>query len=225
MSWWWLTPAARTARLRSRAEFLGYTAQVRFALEETTHPWVMWLDADERLTPEARKEVEDFLAGSHTAEYTGISFPRKTRFLGRWVTHGGWYPKRKLRFFHRDRGKVAGEDPSARFEPTAFVRAGAGDILHYSYPRGMADMLDRQNDFTGRAARERFRKGRRMSWMKLVLEPPFEILKKYILQLGFLDGMAGLAIAGGTAYYKFVREIKLWELQVGLKDIDSAEED
>ena len=199
-------------------EFLGYTAQTRFALAETSHPWVIWLDADERLTPEARTEIEGFLAGSRAEEYAGIRFPRKTRFLGRWVTHSGWYPKRKLRFFHRDRGELTGEEPSVRFEPSGSVREGTGDILHYSYPGGMADMLDRQNAFTGRAARARYRKGRRMSWMKLLLEPPFEILKKYFLQLGFLDGVAGLAIAGGTAYYKFVREIKLWELQTGLTD-------
>lgn len=202
-------------------EFESYAAQTRYALGQTRHPWVVKLDADERLTAEAREEIREFLAGYEHEDHSGIAFPRKTRFLGRWVTHSGWYPKRKLRFFHRDRGQFTGEDPSCRFEPSGEVVEADGDILHYSYPGGMADMLDRQNDFTTRAARERYGKGRRMSWLKLLLEPPFELFKKYVLRLGFLDGMAGLAIAGGTAYYKFVREIKLWELQVGLRESDS----
>lgn len=199
-------------------DFLGYTAQTRFALEQTSHPWVMWLDADERLTPEARGEIEEFLDDPASEGHVGLAFPRRTRFLGRWVTHSGWYPKRKLRFFRRDRGELVGAEPAPAFEPEGEVVEARGDILHYSYPGGMADMLDRQNNFTTRAARERYEEGRRMSWMKLVLEPPFELLKKYFLRFGFLDGMAGLAIAGGTAYYKFVREIKLWEFQQGLRE-------
>ena len=193
-------------------KFHGYSDQIRYAASQTTHPWVVWLDADERLTPEAHGEIERFLQSPKAETYSGIEFPRRTWFLGRWVTHSGWYPKRKLRFFHRDRGQITGEDPSSRFEPNGDVVQADGDILHYSYPGGMADMVERSNRFTTRAAEDRFQQGRKVSWMKLLLEPPFEFCKKYLLQLGFLDGMAGLVISVGTAYYKFVREVKLWEL-------------
>ena len=193
-------------------EFLGHARQTAFAAEQTTMPWVMWLDADERLTQQALDEIREFLSGEDADECAGMSFPRKTFFMDRWITHSGWYPKHKLRLFHRDRTEMGGEGPVPEVIAHGEVRQAEGDILHLTYPRGIVDMMDTSNDFTTRAARVRREGGRRMSWCKLLLEPPFEFLKKFLLQLGFLDGFPGLVISAGSAYYKFIREAKMWEL-------------
>jgi hypothetical protein len=75
------------------------------------------------------------------------------------------------------------------------------------------EMVQRSARFADLMARERFEQGRGFSLLNLLFKPSFELLKKYVLQLGMLDGMPGLFIAVGSAYYRFVREAVLYELQ------------
>jgi len=203
-----------TDRIITR-NFHGYVDQARFAARQTTMPWVMWLDADERLSQEALDEIYGFFCGPDCERYAGMAFPRKTYFMDRWITHSGWYPQRKLRLFHRDRCELGGREPSSEVVPHGKVKRARGDILHLSYQGGIRDMVAATNNYTSRAANERFEEGRSFRLCKLLLEPPYEFLRKYLLQRGFLDGLPGLVIAAGSAYYRFVREAKLWELEHG----------
>lgn len=193
-------------------EFAGYVAQMRYAAELTTCPWVMWLDADERLTPEAFAQVRREFERSGGPSHKGYAFPRKTFFMGRWIKHSGWYPQHKVRLFHRDFGSVGGEEPHSTVEMRAPTKNLDGHILHYSYPGGMADLVGTSTKYAASAARVRHQAGRRPSLLNLLLKPPGTFLKKYLLQLGVMDGLPGLAIAGVAAYYRFIREAMLWEL-------------
>ena len=195
--------------------FAAYTDQTRFACEQCTGDWVVWLDADERLTPEALAELKARFEAPGGPGADGFSFPRKTYFLDRWIMHGGWYPQHKVRVFRRAAGRIGGNPahPAAEIEGT--VVKLRGDILHYSYPGGLVEMVQRSARFADLMAGELYAKGKRFSLLNLLFKPSFELLKKYVLQLGVLDGMPGLFIAVGAAYYRFVREAKLWELGHG----------
>lgn len=201
-----------THRILQR-EFAGHVAQTRFAAEQTSCPWITWLDADERLTDRAISEIHAALESPGRPEHAGFAFPRKTFFMGRWITHSGWYPQHKVRLWHRAHGEVAGEEPHPRVDLDSEPQELRGDILHYSYPRGMRDMVATSTKYAWYAARERHQKGRRPSLLSMLLKPPGNFLKKYILQRGCLDGMPGLAIAVGAAYYRFMREMMIWELE------------
>jgi glycosyltransferase involved in cell wall biosynthesis len=196
-------------------EFGGHVAQTRFAFEQTTCDWVIWLDADERLTREAAEEVHEVFGRPGGPGCDGFAFPRKTFFLGRWVTHGGWYPQRKLRLMRRGVARVGGEEP----HPEAFVEGRVknvrGDILHLSYPGGILEYVQRSARYADIAARGRLARGERASLVGLVLKPPFVFLKSYVLKLGLLDGVPGLAVAAGTAYHRFIRDIRMRELAQG----------
>ena len=76
-------------------DWLGYRDQKNAALAHCTHSWVLALDADEELSPGLRAEIEEFFQTGETERYHGASFPRKVWFLGRWITHGDWYPGRQ----------------------------------------------------------------------------------------------------------------------------------
>ncbi len=193
-------------------EFEGYTLQTRYAFAQCTGDWVLWLDTDERLTPEARAELQEALAEAGQ-QCDGFAFPRKTYFLDRWITHTGWYPQRRLRFFRRSAARVVGPAAHPRVEVAGPVMDLDGDILHYSYPGGLVDMVNRSARFAQIAARERYGQGRRFSLLSLLAKPPLEFLKKYVLLGGFLDGAPGFFIAVTSAYYKFNREAVLWELE------------
>ena len=194
-------------------EFKWFGAQLKYAIGQTTCPWVMWLDADERLTREALDEVRDIFSRPGEPPHRGFAFPRKTFFMDRWITHSGWYPQHKVRLFQRDFASVAGDEPHAHVEIEGSVKNLKGDILHYTYPVGLRDLVAVSAKYADAAARARHAAGKGFSLFSLVLKPPATLLKKYCLQRGFLDGLPGIAIAVGAAYYRFMREVIMWELE------------
>jgi glycosyltransferase involved in cell wall biosynthesis len=192
-------------------EFAGYTDQTLYAFEQTTGEWVLWLDADERLTPQAQQQIQERLGRSVGPGCDAFAFPRLTWLLGRWVKHSGWYPQPKVRLMRRAVSTIGGDKLVPRAVVDGKVVRLTGEILHYSYPGGIADMAQRSIKYACIAAEARYEAGRRFSLFRLLTNPPLTFLGRYILRLGFLDGLAGLTIAASAGYYRFVRELKLWE--------------
>ncbi len=194
-------------------DFAGHVGQTRYAFEQTTCEWVIWLDADERLTDNAFQDLRSHFERPEGPGCDGFTFPRKTHFLGRWITHGGWYPQRKLRVMRRVAARIQGDEPHPEAVVEGAVRAIKGDILHCSYPGGILDYVRRSGAYADIAARARLQSGRRAGLADVLFRPTFAFLRSYVLKLGFLDGLPGLAVAVGTAYHRFVRELRLRELQ------------
>jgi len=195
--------------------FTGFVSQMQFAVDQAGCDWVLWLDADERLTAEAVEEMRREFERPGGPECDGFEFRRKTWLMGRWIMHGGWYPEYRLRLFRRGRGRVVGQEPHSSAVVSGPVKRLRGEILHLSYPGGLGDLARRAVRYAEIAARERHAAGKRFSMLNLLARPPLAFLKRYVLRLGALDGMPGLAIAVGAAYYRFLREMRLWELERG----------
>ena len=82
----------------------GYGQQKNWAMAQATQPWVLFVDADEEVTPELRAEIAEFVQNDGVVggkRYDGAHPARKTWFLGRWILHGGWYPNRLVRLGRR----------------------------------------------------------------------------------------------------------------------------
>jgi glycosyltransferase involved in cell wall biosynthesis len=187
----------------------GHVEQKNFAIDQATHDWVLAIDADERVSPALRREVEEALASPGADGYT---MPRKTRYLGRWILGGGWYPDRKLRLFRRSRGRWGGVNPHDHVHVEGKVEHFRGDLHHRSY-RSIEDHIRTINSFTDIAAREK--RARRVRWplLRMAVHPPFKFIKMYFLKRGFREGTAGLIIAGLGAFYVFLKYAKLWEAE------------
>jgi hypothetical protein len=148
--------------------------------------------------------------------------PRRTRYLGRWIRHGGWYPDRKVRLVRRGRGRWEGEHVHERLAVDGAIRALDGDLLHYTY-RDIADHLRSIDRLTTEAARAMAARGTRAAAAGMLVQPPLKFLKMYLLKAGFLDGLPGFISAVMGGYYVFLKYAKLWELR--RRDTDSAGED
>jgi glycosyltransferase involved in cell wall biosynthesis len=190
----------------------GHIAQKNFALEQATGEWVLAVDADERVTPELRAEIERELARP-AVPFDGFSVPRRSFYMGRWIRHSGWYPDRKVRLVRRGRARWGGVDPHDRLECAGPVKRLRGDLLHYSY-RDLAEHLRKIDAFTSIAAREKEARGAR-AFPDIVLRPPAKFLKSYVWKLGLLDGLPGFVIAALGAYYVFLKYAKLIERRRG----------
>lgn len=187
----------------------GHVGQKNFALDRATHEWVLSLDADERVSPDLRREILDILErGNPDAE--GYVIRRSNFYLGRWIARGSWYPDRKLRLFRKSLGRWGGTDPHDHVVLGGRVRTLRGAIEHYSF-KDLADHVRTINSFSGIAAAEKLRQGTRLALLRMVLHPPGHFLKSYVLKRGFLDGAAGLIVAGMVAFDVFLKYAKLWE--------------
>jgi glycosyltransferase involved in cell wall biosynthesis len=190
--------------------FLGYVKQKNFALERATHDWVVCLDADEALSEELGREIEEVLAREDGA--AGYVLDRVTYFLGVWHDHGEWYPDPQLRVFRRSRGRWVGLDPHDRVELDGPVRRLRGRLLHWNYS-DLSDHIRTIDGFSSRLAREMRAQGRPFRLRDLLLRPLGRFLKGYVLRQGFRKGLPGFLVSVSTAYYVFMKYAKLWEIE------------
>jgi hypothetical protein len=182
---------------------------VDYADNLAANPWILSLDADERLSPELREEIHAL--GGDEPSCAAFSMPRRVYYLGRWIKHSGWYPDRKIRLFRKDRAQWEGAFVHEDLAVEGEVRKLDGDILHFTY-RNIADHLSRINAFSDLGAQKLYAQRKKCRLRHLLLVPPGRFFKSYVLRAGFLDGFAGLVIAALNGYGIFVRYAKLREI-------------
>lgn len=190
----------------------GYSAQKNFAAEQASHDWIFSLDADERASDELASEIEQLKANAEPAS-AGFEMPRLTFYLGRGIKHSGWRPDYKLRLYDRKRARWRGDYVHESLEADGKVERLTGDILHYTVREASEHHL-RMDRYTTLAAEQLYSKGRRASLVSLLGSPAVVFLRSYVLKLGFLDGVPGLAIARFAAHYEFLKNLKLWEMRM-----------
>ena len=192
-------------------EWKGYAGAKNYALDNSTSEWILWLDADERVTPELALEIQSII-NDISKIFTGFEVARRAYFLGKWIKHSGWYPGYVMRLFKR--GKVRFDD--SRVHEKVNIDGAIGrlkhDLLHYTDDT-LYHYLIKFNRYTTLAAEDMKQAGKRFSLYGIIIRPPFLFFKMYILHRGFLDGMHGLVLAMLSASYVFVKYAKLWELE------------
>ncbi len=192
-------------------EWLGYVGQRNTIRGMATHEWVLFLDADEVVTPELRDEIlAEFESGAN-ADIAGYDFPRMVQYLGRWIRHGEWYPDRKLRLFRRSHGRSEGVEPHDKVAVNGRVKHLAHPVMHFTYD-DVRDHLETLNRFSSISAQQKFIQQQPFHWGDVLFRPSLRFLKGYFLKRGFLDGFPGLIIATLSAYATFAKYVKLWEL-------------
>lgn len=192
-------------------EWPGYRDQKQFATDQTSHEWVLSLDADEEVSPRLQEEIRRWKKLDAEAAF-GYWIPRMTRFMGRWIRRTSWYPDYQLRLFRKDSGRWEGGRVHESFRsnrPTGRMR---GHLLHYTYS-DLSEYLQQLDRFSELAALDAFEGGRRVGYLKLALHPPLVFFRNYFVRLGFLEGVPGFAVSVMAAVSTLFKQLKLWELQ------------
>lgn len=188
----------------------GFGEQKNFSINHATSDWVFILDADERITPELRQEIEAVLNEVSTEGPVAYSVPRRNHYYGKWVKHAGCYPDWQLRLFRNGVGLLDDEEPHNKF-----VFKGERGILshpldHYT-ERTINDHFRKFRNFTTLAAQERAKTKSNTYWADLIVRPLFTFFKYYVPRKGFKDGMHGFLVSGFASMYTFVKYAKLYE--------------
>jgi glycosyltransferase involved in cell wall biosynthesis len=192
----------------------GYRSQKQFAVDNATNDWVLCLDADERITPELRAELEALRAHGF-AEHAGWSVPRITDYFGRFLRHGNAYPDRLIRLFDRRQGAWIGEEIHENTLVRGRVGRLSGHLEHFSY-RSLADHHNRMARYADLMARALYARGKRGGLMKVIVNPQWRFFRGYFIRLGFLDGWRGLVFALVEANYVRRKYLGLYMLSKGL---------
>lgn len=185
-----------------------------WAIPQAAHPWVLVVDADERVTGELAEEIGTILSGE--PKYDGYSLRRRAYFLGHEIKYSGWGTSRLCRLFRRDVSRYE----EKRVHEDVIVRPGRrgrlkGKLEHYSYWT-FAQYFEKFGRYTTWSAEDLRERGRRAGLVSLTLRPAFRFFRHYILQRGFLDGLPGLIVSALGACAVFTKYAKLWAMERGL---------
>ena len=209
-----------TSRVIQRA-WPGYVEQKRFALAQSSHEWVLNVDADEEVSPELRDEILVVLRRNDPA-VDGFYVPRLVYYLGRWWWRG-WYPGHRLRLFRKLKVRWGGVNPHEKVLLRGQADRLRGNLYHYTY-EDISDHLQTLNSLTEVAAREMVRRGKRTRVSHLLLHPFWRFLRFYFLRRGIRDGMPGFFVAVTSAFYVFLKYAKLWEHTTRTYDYGQAQD-
>ena len=190
-------------------KWLGYAGQKNFAAQQASHDWIFNLDADERVTPELAREIEELKRQKNT-NMAAFEMPRRVFYLGKWIKNSGWYPDYKIRLYNRSQAQWQGNYVHESVKTSGMVKALHGDLLHYTV-RNASEHHQRIDRYTTLAAEEAYAKGKRVSAFSIFITPVTAFIKSYFFKLGVLDGVQGVAIAYFAAHYVFLKNLKIWE--------------
>lgn len=192
-----------------QVRFEGFGKLKNDAAAKANCDWILSVDADERVSPQLAEEIVEIVRRNDS--HSGYLLPRKTFFLGRWITHGGWYPGHVLRLFRKDKGTFNHFLVHEYVSVNGEVGKLKADLLHYSDPN-LKHYLAKLDKFTSLSAQSLYDEGRRAGVGDLLFRPAFMFLKMYLLKRGFLDGMQGLVLSLLSAVHVLVKYAKLWEM-------------
>lgn len=199
---------AAGARVLETADWPGFGPQKNRALDLATQPWVLSIDADERVTPRLRDQIVTLLqAGTPGADAYAI--PRRSSYCGRYMSHSGWYPDRVLRLFRRGAGRFSEDAVHERLLTNGTPGRLDGDLLHSTYP-DLETMLDKLNRYSTASAGMLHASGRRSSLAGAVARGLWAFFRTYVLRSGWRDGRMGFVLAVSVAEGTYYKYLKLW---------------
>ena len=189
-------------------EWLGFGMQKNKAAELAVNDWILNLDADERISPELRRSIEN----ADTDFFSAARMARENYFGQRWIRHCGWYPDYTARLYDRRRCAFSDRSVHESLEHDGRISTLEGNLVHLTY-ENLSDYLQRMDRYSTLAAWEMYQSGKAVGTCSLFLKPFATFIKMYVLRKGFLEGFFGLVLSLLYAQYTFCKYAKLLEIK------------
>lgn len=198
-----------TDKIYVDALWQGFGLQRQKAQEKANGDWILFVDADERVTPELKNEIHALLQIDDRQKIYAV--PRLSWAFGSFIRHSGWYPDYVVRIYPRKQARyndavvhekvISGEELSVVFLH--------GDLLHYTF-RNLEQWVNKTARYASAWGQDRFLKGKKGSVGAAIGHAIGYFCTAFLLRRGFLDGRAGLILALLGAYSRFLKYIDLW---------------
>ena len=184
----------------------GFGVQKNRALNYATQDWVLSLDADERVTPDLRVEIEGAIRDGNAQ---GYEIPRLSSFCGRYMRHSGWYPDNVTRLFLLNSASFTNDLVHERVIVNGVVGRLKHNLLHESF-RDLEQLLAKMNHYSSAGAEMLGEKGRDATLFQAIFHGLWAFIRSYVIRAGFLDGAEGFMLAVSTAegtYYRYAKRL------------------
>ena len=198
------------AKFYENTDWQGFGKQRQIAQRYVTSDYVLWLDADERISPTLRQSILDVVAQNR--ENTVYQLPRISEVFGRESRHSGWYPDYVVRLYRTNYAQYGDElvHEKVHYPANTKVEKLKGDLQHFTY-KSLHHYLVKSAGYAKAWADQRQAKGKKATLWQGISHAIGCFVKMYILKAGFLDGKQGLLLAILSAHSTFVKYADLWE--------------
>jgi glycosyltransferase involved in cell wall biosynthesis len=219
--------------------FVNHAVQFNWALDNVPldRPWILRLDCDEILPLNLKRELEE-LTATCGSDITGIYLNRRMYFMNRWLKHGGMYPHYILRAFRKGAGRYEEKTEEHLVLRFGKVIYASQDFLEDNRQNTLKYWLKKHDDLSDGEIRDTLLETRdpdrdlkprlfgtkveRTRWLKthvyarspLFVRGLLYFLYRYVIRLGFLDGIPGLIFHVLQGFwYRFYIDARIYELR------------
>lgn len=186
-----------------------FSAQRNFGLEKTKGDWILFIDADERISPALWYEIMA-ITNDPSNEYSGFYLKRKDVIWRKQLNYGETGNIKLLRLAKRDVGKWQG-----KVHETWIIKGKTStlqnSLTHYPH-QSIKKFLQEINYYTNLRAQELYKKKVRSYWWSIILFPKGKFFLNFLIKKGILDGLPGLIFALLMSFHSFLVRGKLWLL-------------
>ena len=189
-------------------KFENFGSQKQFALEQTTHNWVLSLDADEVLSDELISEIQNI---NHQENVKAYTIPRTHVFLNKVFKNGAETKRPILRLFDKNFGKFTPNIVHETIEIKGSIGKLEQEMLHYTV-FDINTAIQKQIKYALLSGELLYEKKKKSSVLKIVIKFPFDFIRYYFLQRNFLNGYEGFTWSMFAAFSNYLKYAKLKEL-------------
>lgn len=187
--------------------FVTIGLQRNAAITQAASSWILVIDADERGSPELAREIAAIVSSNEKDAYR---IPRRNRFLGGEVRHGGWESDRPIRLF-KSTIRYNSSRVHEHVELVGYAGELGSSIVHEPYP-SLDSWFEKLGRYSRWWAEDRVERGKRGSIASVVARPPLRFLTMYLVRGGWMDGARGALLASMAATSVMAKYARLWEL-------------
>lgn len=190
-------------------KFDNFSNQKNEAIKVATSDWILFIDADERVTEKLKYEILEILKQSKHGAYK-IKFPHF--YMNRFLYHT---ENKVVRFVKNKNIRFEGE-VHEKLLHSGTVGLLKNFMIHYTY-KGLFSYIKKKDSYAWFQAKMAKDRNKSANYINLIFKPFYRFFHTYIIRRGFLDGVPGLAVATIDAYGVFSRYVKIILIDRGLK--------
>lgn len=191
-----------------------FSSQRNFGLDKAKGPWVLFVDADERIPENLKLEIISKI-NDPMNKNVGYFIKRRTFFLGRELKFGQISQDKVLRLAKKDAGRWKRKVHEC-WDVKGKVDNLKNPLDHFTYD-SLDDFIHKINVYSDIHAESLLEEKKYSNLFKIIFYPPFKFFDNFILKRGFLDGIYGLVFAFLISFHSFLGWSKLWLLQRNTK--------
>lgn len=179
-------------------KFDNFASQKNFSLDQVKSEWAFSVDADEVISDELSDEIKEAIRSD---QFVAYQIPRRNVILGAEIKYSRWSPDKHIWLWKKNFGRWQGE-VHEEVQVTGEIGELINPKIHYQ-DQNISEFIISNKKYAKLMAAKMVKENVKFSIIRLIYDPAFEFIIRFIYKLGFLDGWRGLVLATLMAYYKF----------------------